>query len=164
MPIAPTVFTCPLACEADTQSLGAAIAPSICAGFVLHLQGDLGAGKTTLTRALMRALGVTGTLRSPTFAVLEPYALPQLNGGTLHHFDFYRMDQTPLAWRDAGFEEAFEAPHAAIVEWPEYAHGLPSPSVHIELQHQGEQRLATVHVLVTDSLLNARLAQLGSLV
>lgn len=145
--------------EAATQSLGQALAPCIVQGFVMHLQGDLGAGKTTLTRALLRALGVTGTLKSPTFSLLEPYELPQLNAGILHHFDFYRLEKTPLAWRDAGFEAAFDPPNAAIVEWPQYAHGLPNPNVHIDLQHQGDQRLATVTVHTHDVHLNHRLTQ-----
>jgi tRNA threonylcarbamoyladenosine biosynthesis protein TsaE len=133
-----------LADEAATQALGQALAPCVQAGFVMHLQGDLGAGKTTLTRALLRALGVQGTLRSPSYALLEPYELPQLNGGTLHHFDFYRLEGTPLAWKDAGFDAAFEAPHAAIVEWPQYALGLPEPHVYITLCHEGEAREARV--------------------
>jgi tRNA threonylcarbamoyladenosine biosynthesis protein TsaE len=137
----------PLADEAATQALGAALAPFVQGGFVMHLCGDLGAGKTTLTRALLRALGITGTLRSPSYALLEPYELPHIaamGGGTLHHFDFYRLEGDPLAWRGAGFEAAFEAPHAAIVEWPQYAQGLPAPSIRIDLQHCGEQRVALI--------------------
>ena len=115
--------------EAATQALGACIAKHVTAGFKLYLQGDLGAGKSTLTRAILRALGVTGTLRSPSYALVEPYDGVLASGGTIHHFDFYRMDAQPLGWRDAGFAEAFEAPHAAIVEWPQYAKGLPAPTL-----------------------------------
>jgi tRNA threonylcarbamoyladenosine biosynthesis protein TsaE len=116
--------------ETATKALGAALAPLIEPGFVMHLQGDLGAGKTTLTRALLRALGVTGTLRSPSYALLEPYEITQLGGATLHHFDFYRLEDMPFAWKDAGFQVAFEAPNAAVVEWPEHANGLPLPNLH----------------------------------
>jgi tRNA threonylcarbamoyladenosine biosynthesis protein TsaE len=113
----------------------------------------------------LRALGVTGTLRSPTFALLEPYELPQLEskqGGTLHHFDFYRMEDTPLAWRDAGFEAAFEAPHAAIVEWPQFAQGLPSPNIHVALQHTGDSREAQIVLVQADDALKVRLIALGA--
>lgn len=156
-------YTLALADEAATQALGAAIAPCVKQGFVMHLQGDLGAGKTTLTRALLRALGVMGTLRSPTFALLEPYELPQLDGGTLHHFDFYRMEDDPLAWRGAGFEAAFEAPHAAIVEWPQYAQGLPAPNVHVDLQHAALSRVAQLSITHADTALQLRLQGLGVL-
>jgi tRNA threonylcarbamoyladenosine biosynthesis protein TsaE len=130
--------------EAATQALGKALSPCVQAGFVMHLLGDLGAGKTTLTRALLRDLGVTGTLRSPSYALLEPYELPVLDGGILHHFDFYRLEDTPLAWKDAGFEAAFEAPHAAIIEWPQYAQGLPLPNLQVHLQHHDQARVALI--------------------
>jgi tRNA threonylcarbamoyladenosine biosynthesis protein TsaE len=157
--------TLDLSNEAATQALGAALAPCVQPGFTLHLQGDLGAGKTTLTRALLRTLGVTGTLRSPTFALLEPYELPQLDsmqGGTLHHFDFYRMENDPLAWRGAGFEVAFEAPHAAIVEWPQYAQGLPVPQVRVNLQHAADSRIAHIELNYIDAALLKRLHSLGA--
>lgn len=122
------------------QALGAALAPCIASGLSIHLHGDLGAGKTTLTRGLLRAAGVTGTLRSPSYALLEPYDLAVLQGGHLHHFDFYRLEHTPLAWKDAGFAEAFEPPHAAIVEWPQYAQGLPEPALTVHLSHLDDAR------------------------
>ncbi len=157
-------YTLALPNEAATQALGAVLAPCVKQGFVMHLQGDLGAGKTTLTRALLRALGVMGTLRSPTFALLEPYELPQLEGCTLHHFDFYRMEDDPLAWRGAGFEVAFEAPHAAIVEWPHYAQGLPAPQVHVDLQHTALlDRVAHISIRHEDAALQVRLQGLGAL-
>jgi tRNA threonylcarbamoyladenosine biosynthesis protein TsaE len=127
--------------EAATQQLGKALAAYIKPAFNLHLQGDLGAGKTTLTRALLRALGVTGTLRSPSYALLEPYEVACLEacnphqGATLHHFDFYRLEGNPHAWKEAGFASAFESPHAAIVEWPHYAAGLPPFTVSVVLAY-----------------------------
>ena len=147
--------------EAATRALGAAIAPLVQAGFVMYLYGDLGVGKTTLTRALLRALGVTGTLRSPSYALLEPYDLPHLAGGTLHHFDFYRLEDTPHAWRDAGFETAFEPPHAAIVEWPQYAIGLPPAQLSLTLTHAGEARHARIQGAA--SLLSAIMQHTGQL-
>lgn len=132
--------------ETATQAFGVALATLIEPGFVLHLKGDLGAGKTTLTRALLRSLGVSGTLRSPSYALLEPYELPQLGGATLHHFDFYRLEDTPFAWKDAGFQAAFEAPNAAIVEWPEHAQGLSLPNLHVELTYDGNARIALLKI------------------
>jgi tRNA threonylcarbamoyladenosine biosynthesis protein TsaE len=147
----PPSFTLALLDEAATQRLGARLASYMKSGFILYLQGDLGAGKTTLTRALLRTLGITGTLRSPSYALLEPYEFAldsPLQGGTLHHFDFYRLENTPLAWKEVGFETAFEAPHAAIVEWPQYAVGLPTPTLHINLEYinngETESRIATI--------------------
>jgi tRNA threonylcarbamoyladenosine biosynthesis protein TsaE len=151
-----------LADEAATQALGASLAPCVQAGWMMTLQGDLGAGKTTLTRALLRALGVKGTLRSPSYALLEPYDLAQLNGGTLHHFDFYRLEDNHLAWKDAGFQAAFEAPHAAIVEWPQYALNLPQANVQVFLVHQGEARLATITLAQEDENTVKRLQTLNN--
>ena len=138
----PSTFVFSLADEASTQALGAALAPCLAGGLSVHLLGDLGAGKTTFTRGLLRALGVRGALRSPSYALVEPYALAQLGGASLHHFDFYRLEHTPLAWKEAGFAEAFEPPHAAIVEWPQYARGLPAPALTVQLTHTLETRLA----------------------
>jgi tRNA threonylcarbamoyladenosine biosynthesis protein TsaE len=144
--------------ELATRHLGEALAPCVSAGFVMTITGDLGAGKTTLTRALLRQLGVEGTLRSPTYALLEPYEqMPCLGGGTLYHFDFYRLEQTPLAWKDAGFETAFELPNAAIIEWPEYALGLPTPALHIHLQHTTNGRAATL--TINDGAFNTAIKQ-----
>lgn len=86
----------------------------------IALNGALGAGKTTWVRLLLRALGVQGRIKSPTFAVLEPYELPGL---LISHFDFYRFED-PREWLDAGFREQFEAPGLKLVEWPEKAAGV----------------------------------------
>jgi tRNA threonylcarbamoyladenosine biosynthesis protein TsaE len=135
-----TVFEFHLINDAHTQALGAVLAPCIAGGLNIHLHGDLGAGKTTLTRGMLRAAGVTGALRSPSYALLEPYELAVLPGGYLHHFDFYRLEHTPQAWKDAGFAEAFESPHAAIVEWPQYAQGLLEPALTVRLSHLDDAR------------------------
>ncbi len=92
--------------------------------FRLYLQGDLGAGKTTVARALLQGLGVTGRIKSPTFALLEPY---EVNGLVISHFDFYRMTD-PQEWADAGFAELFVASHLVIAEWPEQARELLPPA------------------------------------
>jgi tRNA threonylcarbamoyladenosine biosynthesis protein TsaE len=83
----------------------------------VELHGPIGAGKTTFVRHLLRALGVTGRIKSPTYAVLEPYALPGL---AISHFDFYRFDDA-REWVDAGFREIYAAPGLKLAEWPENA-------------------------------------------
>jgi tRNA threonylcarbamoyladenosine biosynthesis protein TsaE len=98
---------------------------------MLYLSGGLGAGKTTLTRALLRSLGFGGRVKSPTFSLLEPYNLPKFE---LHHYDFYRLD-APDAWREAGFETSFDGRVAVVVEWPEMAGGtLPRPDLEMQMR------------------------------
>ncbi|KPF46655.1 tRNA threonylcarbamoyladenosine biosynthesis protein TsaE [beta proteobacterium AAP121] len=84
----------------------------------IELYGPLGAGKTTFVRHLLRALGVQGRVKSPTYTVMESYALP--GGGAASHFDFYRFTD-PREWADAGFREVYAAPGLKLAEWPEHA-------------------------------------------
>lgn len=89
----------------------------------IELTGPLGAGKTTFVRHLLRALGVQGHVKSPTYALLEPYeveAAPGAGPWPVSHFDFYRFDD-PHEWEDAGFREIFANPGLKLVEWPEKA-------------------------------------------
>lgn len=92
--------------------------------FRLYLQGDLGAGKTSLSRALIHALGVAGTIKSPTFTLVETYDTDQ---GQVAHFDFYRFND-PQEWMDAGFDEVFVRSWLVIAEWPEMAQGILPPA------------------------------------
>jgi tRNA threonylcarbamoyladenosine biosynthesis protein TsaE len=92
---------------------------------VIEMHGPLGAGKTTFVRHLLRALGVTGRIKSPSYAVMEPYALP--SGGHASHFDFYRFND-PREWEDAGFRDVFAAPGLKVCEWPEKAAGVLPPA------------------------------------
>jgi tRNA threonylcarbamoyladenosine biosynthesis protein TsaE len=118
-----------------TAAIASAIAPFVGAGFVVHLAGDLGTGKTAFTRALLRALGHAGRVRSPTFTLAEPYNLSRFD---LYHFDFYRFS-TNDEWRDAGFDELLGGDAAAVVEWAELAGpGLPPPDLRIRLEFDGE--------------------------
>ena len=105
-------------CEAFAQALAAR--PGIDQAFI-ELHGPLGAGKTTLVRHLLRALGVAGRIKSPTYTVMEPYTLA--NGNEAAHFDFYRFND-PREWLDAGFREVFARPGLKLVEWPTQAAGL----------------------------------------
>lgn len=120
-----------LADLAATQALARRIAACLVPGFVLYLSGGLGAGKTAFTRALLAALGHQGRVKSPTFALLEPYNLSKFD---LHHYDFYRLEQ-PEAWRDAGFEASFDGRIVVVIEWPERAgNSLPAPDLHLCLE------------------------------
>ena len=97
----------------------------------IELHGPLGAGKTTFVRHLLRALGVTGRIKSPTYAVLEPYSLPGLE---VSHFDFYRFED-PREWADAGFRDLFAAPGLKLAEWPERAAGvLPRADLRVTIE------------------------------
>lgn len=111
----------------------------------ITLEGDLGAGKTTLVRHLLRALGVKGRIKSPTYAVVEPY---QVAAGAVWHFDFYRFSD-PREWEDAGFRDIFASPGLKLCEWPQQAQGvMPTPdlSLHIEVTDD-EQRRVTLRAL-----------------
>ncbi len=109
------------ACAAFAAAL--ATRPALTDSFIA-LHGPLGAGKTTFVRHLLRALGVTGRIKSPTYAVLEPHDLPGL---AISHFDFYRFDD-PREWADAGFRELFAMPGLKLAEWPERAAGMLPPA------------------------------------
>jgi tRNA threonylcarbamoyladenosine biosynthesis protein TsaE len=123
--------------EAATEAFAAQLAraPGLMDA-TIELHGTLGAGKTSLVRHLLRALGVTGRIKSPSYAVLEGYELPQ---GLVSHFDFYRFDD-PREWEDAGFREIFAAPGLKLSEWPEKAGALlPLPDLRIRLEAQDDQ-------------------------
>ena len=122
---------CLLVDEAATRLLAAGLARHLVPGFRLYLAGGLGAGKTTFTRAMLRSLGVEGRIKSPTFALLEPYNLPRFE---LHHYDFYRLEYAD-AWRDAGFESSFDSNVVVVVEWPDKAGDtLPKADLRILFQ------------------------------
>jgi len=130
------------AAQATAEQLAAALLPSPNA--LIELHGPLGAGKTTFTRLLLRALGVQGRIKSPSYAVMESYALPQSSGGgSASHFDFYRFGD-PREWEDAGFRDVFAAPGLKLCEWPEKAAGqLPAADLKffIELMQDDSRRV-----------------------
>lgn len=126
--------------EDATLRLGAACAAGARNGLVLHLRGELGAGKTTLARGLLRALGYSGRVKSPSYSLVEPYSVLSLN---LYHFDFYRFKDRS-EWLNSGFREHFGPESLCLVEWPERAGDLIAPpDLEIQLQYQGEARSAT---------------------
>jgi tRNA threonylcarbamoyladenosine biosynthesis protein TsaE len=111
------------------------------------LDGPLGAGKTTFVRHLLRALGVAGRVKSPTFAVMEPY---DVQGRSVSHFDFYRFDD-PREWDDAGFRDTFAAPGLKLAEWPDKAAPvLPAPDLRLQIEPDPaleHARRVTVHAM-----------------
>ena len=127
--------------ETATLRLGAALAAGAANGLVLHLEGELGSGKTTLARGLIRALGHPGRVKSPTYALVEPYSLLRLN---LYHFDFYRFKDRS-EWLSSGLREHFNPQSLCIVEWPERAGALLAPpDLEIHLDYDAQARSATL--------------------
>jgi tRNA threonylcarbamoyladenosine biosynthesis protein TsaE len=127
--------------EDATNALGAALARALVPGLVIYLHGDLGAGKTALTRALLRAAGHSGTVKSPTYTLSEPYSV-LLDGAPVNviHYDLYRMS-SPEEFLDAGFREDFDGNNICIVEWPEKGEPvLPPPDVRVLLSVAGQGR------------------------
>ncbi len=126
-------FTRSLPAEADTLDLGAALATAIAPGLVIYLVGELGAGKTTLARGLLRGLGFKGKVKSPTFTLVEVYEVSRLY---LYHFDFYRFTGSNKSreFEETGFREYFNPQSLCIVEWPDKATGLPIADLKIDLQ------------------------------
>jgi tRNA threonylcarbamoyladenosine biosynthesis protein TsaE len=117
-------FTLTLVDETATLLLGAEIATILHPGLVIFLRGDLGAGKTTFARGILRGLGYQGKVKSPTYNLIELYKISRLY---FYHFDFYRFDD-PTEWEDAGFREYFNADSICLVEWPQRAEGLLPPA------------------------------------
>ncbi|MFP5417598.1 MAG: tRNA (adenosine(37)-N6)-threonylcarbamoyltransferase complex ATPase subunit type 1 TsaE [Gammaproteobacteria bacterium] len=126
-----------LADEGETLALGARLAREVAPGLTFYLEGDLGAGKTTLVRGLLRALGYNGRVKSPTYTLVETYSLPAFE---LYHFDLYRMHD-PREWLDAGFRDISDGRAVSLIEWPAKAAGwLPLPDVVIRLQIADDSR------------------------
>lgn len=123
--------------EAATLALGAALARALSPGLVIYLEGDLGAGKTTLVRGMLRALGFAGHVKSPSFTLVELYAISRLD---LYHFDFYRF-ANPEEYLDAGLDEYFHGDSICLVEWPDKARGyVPPADLRLCLRHAAAGR------------------------
>jgi tRNA threonylcarbamoyladenosine biosynthesis protein TsaE len=108
---------------------------------VIYLEGDLGAGKTTLVRGLLRKVGAGETAKSPTYTLVEPYVISGLN---LYHFDFYRFS-VPEEFLDAGLDEYFSDSGLCLVEWPDRARPyLPPADLRVRLVHAGSGRQGSI--------------------
>lgn len=117
-----------LADESATVALGQRLAAILKPGMVIYLHGDLGAGKTTLVRGMLNALGYAGRVKSPTYTLVEPY---HIDGLDLRHFDLYRLHDED-EWETAGFRDEFDGHNIFIIEWPEKALGfIPQADVEI---------------------------------
>jgi tRNA threonylcarbamoyladenosine biosynthesis protein TsaE len=139
---------------AATERAGAALAGALEGGMIVTLQGDLGAGKTTLARGVLRGLGYAGPVKSPSYTLVEHYPLSSLY---LYHFDFYRFAD-PSEWEWSGFSEHFRNDSACLIEWPErVAPWLPPADVALALAPQatGRSLTAVAHTLKGERCLNA---------
>lgn len=127
--------------QAATEAFGGQLAAACQGGLLVFLHGHLGAGKTTLVRGFLRASGHSGPVKSPTYALIEPYITAY---GNLYHLDLYRLaDAEELEW--IGIRDLFEDESICLVEWPERGAGiLPEADVHIYLQAEGSGRQVRV--------------------
>jgi tRNA threonylcarbamoyladenosine biosynthesis protein TsaE len=129
--------------EAETLQAGALLAPHVVAGMVIALAGDLGVGKTTLVRGLLRAAGVQGPIKSPTYDLVEHYSVSSIY---FYHIDLYRFTDA-REWDASGLAECFREDAVCLVEWPSRLAGiLPEPDLALALAWpaQGEGRILRI--------------------
>ena len=130
--------------EKNTLDLGKNISALLADGLLIFLKGDLGAGKTTLARGLIKGLGYVGSVKSPTYSLIEQY---EFDVFTLNHFDLYRFTN-PSEWLSSGFQEYINSYDVTLIEWPEKsAEFLPKPDLEIELLYENESRIAHINSL-----------------
>jgi tRNA threonylcarbamoyladenosine biosynthesis protein TsaE len=129
-----------LADEAATTAFAARFAETVVAPRSVALVGDLGAGKTTFVRGVLRALGVTGAIKSPTYALVESY---DTRKGDVHHIDAYRIDSIEDFEARGGFDY-FATPSIRFVEWPQRLEGAVSFDIELRFDFEGEGRRVTV--------------------
>ncbi|MBC7786407.1 MAG: tRNA (adenosine(37)-N6)-threonylcarbamoyltransferase complex ATPase subunit type 1 TsaE [Methylophilaceae bacterium] len=139
--------------EAATINAGADFSKAAASGLVVYCHGDLGAGKTTFVRGFLHALGHVGKVKSPTYTLVEPYHVDDLN---IYHFDLYRfIDEEE--WDAAGFRDYFNPSAICLIEWPEKAESiLPQPDIALYLQPSEEGRILR---LVANSTLGKQVLQ-----
>lgn len=124
--------------EAATLAAGVALAKAMPAGVVVYLHGDLGAGKTTLMRGVLRGLGHQGKVKSPTYTLVEPY---EFGAQRVYHFDLYRL-KSPSELQELGMQDYADGQAVCWIEWPEKGQGyLPPADLECFLSYQGEERL-----------------------
>lgn len=129
---------------AATEALGARLATALAPGCVLYLRGELGAGKTTLARGLLHALGHRGIVKSPTYTLVEPY---QVADWRLFHWDLYRLAD-PEELEFLGLRDQLDGEAVLLIEWPERGQGeLPAADLEIMLAYAGEGRACRLAAL-----------------
>ncbi|WP_462157165.1 tRNA (adenosine(37)-N6)-threonylcarbamoyltransferase complex ATPase subunit type 1 TsaE [Pseudoalteromonas sp. GB56] len=126
-----------LADESATVAFGNTLSGLVAQGVVIYLYGDLGAGKTTLTRGIVQGFGHKGKVKSPTYTLVEPYELPEVN---IYHFDLYRLAD-PEELEFMGIRDYFDDTAVCILEWPSKGEGvIPRADLKITLEYTGEAR------------------------
>ncbi|NVK21259.1 MAG: tRNA (adenosine(37)-N6)-threonylcarbamoyltransferase complex ATPase subunit type 1 TsaE [Kangiellaceae bacterium] len=149
-----------LADEQKTRALGQELATYLCnklqqaqTAYTIYLQGQLGAGKTTLVRGLLQGLGHTGSTKSPTYTLVEPYKLAAIE---VYHFDLYRLAD-PEELEFIGIREYIEQHSILIFEWPDQGQGvIPRPDMVIELEYKGTARFAQIGLIEPQDVDNLR--------
>lgn len=143
-----------MADESATTTFAARFARVLRPGLMIYLRGNLGAGKTTLVRALLQALGYAGRVKSPTYTLIERYEAAGLH---LRHFDLYRFRDAE-EWEAAGFRDEFDGNNICLVEWPEQASGLLPPadiSITFEILRDGREIVLHAYTDAGQQCLNA---------
>lgn len=138
--------------EQAQEALGARLAAALGGGCVIYLHGELGAGKTTLVRGLLRGLGYLGTVKSPTYTLLEPY---RVGGREVLHLDLYRLAD-PAELEYLGLHDLAEPDAVWLVEWPERGgNRLPAADLRVEIAYRGRARRLTLtaHSTAGDAIL-----------
>jgi len=124
------------------EAFAARLAGCVVPGTLWFLRGDLGAGKSTFVRALLRSLGVRGAIKSPTYTLVEPYTVNEVE---IFHFDFYRL-RDPGELEELGIRDYLDGHAACLVEWPERAQGvLPDPDLEVVIELHDHKRDLAVH-------------------